>query len=95
MKIEFIVQEVKVQILLNEFKVHFFIMQNAGYKHFGFLSTVLHSLKDLCKNKKIYRLLCVHEKPLNFTYRTMHTELPIVPSAHFVVWFLGHHKSMH
>ncbi len=40
MKIEFIVQEVKVQILLNEFKVHFFIMQNAGYKHFGFLITI-------------------------------------------------------
>ncbi len=25
---------------LNEFKVHFFIMQNAGYKHFGFLHTI-------------------------------------------------------
>ncbi len=37
---------------MNEFIVHFFIMQNAGYKHFGF-STILHCLKDLCKIKKI------------------------------------------
>ncbi len=28
------------QTHLNEYKVHFFIMQNAGYKHFGFLLTV-------------------------------------------------------
>ncbi len=34
----------------NEFIVHFFIMQNAGYKHFGF-SNILHRLKDLYKNK--------------------------------------------
>ncbi len=36
---------------MNEFIVHFFIMQNAGYKRFGF-STILHCLKDLCKIKK-------------------------------------------
>ncbi len=34
----------------NEFIVHFFIMQNAGYKPFGF-STILHRLKDLYKNR--------------------------------------------
>ncbi len=35
---------------MNEFIVRFFVMQNAGYKHFVF-STILHRLKDLCKNK--------------------------------------------
>ncbi len=29
----------------------FSLTQKAGYKHFGF-STILHCLKDLCKNKK-------------------------------------------
>ncbi len=28
------------QTYQNEFKVHSFIMQNAGYKHFGFLLTI-------------------------------------------------------
>ncbi len=63
---------------MNKFIVHFLIMQNAGYKHFGF-STILHCLKDLCKKN-------------NLAYKTMHTEPPIVPSAHFTVWFLGHHR---
>ncbi len=66
------------------FIVPFFIMKNAGYKHFGF-STILLSrifqycLKDLCTKK-------------NLTNRTMHTEPPVVPSAHFAVWFLGCHR---
>ncbi len=30
------------------------------------------ALRTFCKNN-IYRLLCVHEKPLNLAYRTMHT----------------------
>ncbi len=60
------------------FIVPFFIMKNAGYKHFGF-STILHCLKDLCTKK-------------NLTNRTMHSEPPVVPSAHFAVWFLGCHR---
>ncbi len=36
--------------------------------------------------------MCAHEKPFDLAYRTVHTEPPIVPSTHFMVWFLGLHK---
>ncbi len=55
----------------------FFIMQNAGYKHFGFLHTIFLApyyitSRTFAKIKKIYWLLYAHNEPLNLAYTVGH-----------------------
>ncbi len=70
------------QMWLNEFKVHTFIMQNAAYKHLGFLPTIFFApyyiiSMTFAKIKNIQTFVCTMN---HLAYSTMHTEPPVVPS---------------